>query len=508
MHIRILFFFILLLHTACSSNSEQRLDYALKFAGENRAELEKVLNHYAKDPEKLAAARFLIENMPYHFTKEDYFYSPQKGEYIPNVTQYKDHLAIKKHCDSIKQNGFQFISRKHKDISTIKSDYLIENIEEAFSIREKIWVKNISFQDFCRYILPYRTQIEKPLTIRRDLKERYLPLLDSLKPKNSLEACIIIHEQLKNEIKYQKTGSPLYPTIEDTYQLGFGDCTGLCNLTIAIMRSVGIPVTIDHTLWTKMNLGHSWCTVLHEGVFYCFNPGDAGPTEYKNRLNNTYNRIAAKVYRDRFDPIWDKIKKGVTDDGYISNLKSILNYDVTNEYLGKVLNLSIPIDKEYKNDSPIVYLCTFNCNQWQPLAIGEKKENHYVFDNVVGDNIFIIADSPNGSFLRFISPPFYVNDKGESSKLIPNKEQTFRYAFPKDKFYLWGKYHLYYWDTETQSFSATQLVEKNQTCWIYEGIPNNSLLLFYIPTNNRNRHFFFIENNEIKPWKEEMDENC
>jgi hypothetical protein len=82
-----------------------------------------------------------------------------------------------------------------------------------------------------------------------------------------------------------------------------------------------------------MNLGHSWCTVLHEGVFYCFNPGDAGPTEYKNILNNTYNRIAAKVYRDRFDPIWNKIKKGVTDDGYISNLKSILNYDVTNEYL-------------------------------------------------------------------------------------------------------------------------------------------------------------------------------
>ena len=67
MHIRILVFFILLLHTACSSDSDQRLDYALKFAGENRVELEKVLSHYAEEPEKLAAARFLIENMPYHY---------------------------------------------------------------------------------------------------------------------------------------------------------------------------------------------------------------------------------------------------------------------------------------------------------------------------------------------------------------------------------------------------------------------------------------------------------
>ena len=47
---------------ACTDS--RRLDYALEFAGNNRGELEKVLDYYKNDSQQLAAARFLIENMP------------------------------------------------------------------------------------------------------------------------------------------------------------------------------------------------------------------------------------------------------------------------------------------------------------------------------------------------------------------------------------------------------------------------------------------------------------
>ena len=40
------------------------MEYALEFAGENRGELEKVLEHYNDSGLKQDAARFLIENMP------------------------------------------------------------------------------------------------------------------------------------------------------------------------------------------------------------------------------------------------------------------------------------------------------------------------------------------------------------------------------------------------------------------------------------------------------------
>ncbi|MBR4327277.1 MAG: hypothetical protein IKP73_17325, partial [Bacteroidales bacterium] len=62
---------IIFLLTACAPSP---LEYTLNFAGDSRAELQKVLDHYKDDPEKLAAAKFLIENMPAHHS-----YKNQKG---------------------------------------------------------------------------------------------------------------------------------------------------------------------------------------------------------------------------------------------------------------------------------------------------------------------------------------------------------------------------------------------------------------------------------------------
>lgn len=57
-------YILLLLLTACQS--KDRLDMALEYAGDNRKELEKVLEHYRGDEMKYRAARLLIENMVGH----------------------------------------------------------------------------------------------------------------------------------------------------------------------------------------------------------------------------------------------------------------------------------------------------------------------------------------------------------------------------------------------------------------------------------------------------------
>ena len=63
---------LLWLVTAYScSNYSSRLKAVLDYSGTNRAELEKVLDHYSQDPAdslKLKASIFLIENMPGHYT--------------------------------------------------------------------------------------------------------------------------------------------------------------------------------------------------------------------------------------------------------------------------------------------------------------------------------------------------------------------------------------------------------------------------------------------------------
>lgn len=48
-----LLIYLMVLFSACTSYPDKRLEYALELASENRQELEKVLEHYQNDQEKL-----------------------------------------------------------------------------------------------------------------------------------------------------------------------------------------------------------------------------------------------------------------------------------------------------------------------------------------------------------------------------------------------------------------------------------------------------------------------
>jgi hypothetical protein len=119
------------------------LEHALKLAGVNRSELEKVLAHYSQNPAdslKYKAACFLIENMIYYYSYE--------GEILDDYSQiYKEISTSGKEPQSILDSfvvKFGYISRqnliKKPDIREIKSDYLIHNIEWAFKVwKEQPW---------------------------------------------------------------------------------------------------------------------------------------------------------------------------------------------------------------------------------------------------------------------------------------------------------------------------------------------------------------------------------
>jgi hypothetical protein len=63
-------FLLLIILYSCQLKNEQ-LEYSLQLAGDNRAELEKVLTHYSQNPAdslKYRAAVFLISNMAGHYS--------------------------------------------------------------------------------------------------------------------------------------------------------------------------------------------------------------------------------------------------------------------------------------------------------------------------------------------------------------------------------------------------------------------------------------------------------
>lgn len=210
----------------CSPKEKNDLKSILEKAGKNKKELETVLKHYKDDSLKLKAALFLIENMPYHFSIEEYFLSPNGVKYRPDLKKINKEASMREHCDSLLKHNYKIYRKKKSDIQTLDSKFLIDNIDLAFIAWQKPGAKNITFTNFCRFILPYRVQTEETSNLRREIMERFLPLLDSANVHTPLEASSILNMRLRELIMYKETGSPLYPTIEETYYSGISQCDG------------------------------------------------------------------------------------------------------------------------------------------------------------------------------------------------------------------------------------------------------------------------------------------
>ena len=462
--------FLIFLFGSCSMPETNKIsvEQALSMSGENRGELDKVLAHYKNDSLKLEAVRYLIANMPFHFSRMEYFVSPEGERYVPDLRKFADRRAVKEHCDSLLAKGYRIKKENVHDIKNIQASYLIRNIDLAFEAWQNPWAKGVSFDDFCRFILPYRAQNEPISQLRETFMQQYKPILDSARVQNSLEASILVNNRLS-----QKTGSPLEGTIDETDKSGFGTCVALCNYTTFVMRAVGIPTAVYQTTWTRMDFIHNWCTVLHNGIFYDFSPSEADTHNYADKLATAYYLQPAKVYRHHFDADLSVLPK--QDDGYVTLLKSPLFTDVTDEEKLPTYTLQVPLEEEATGKSGLVYLCTYNNGKWRPIAIGTHEKEMGRFEHVAGRNILIVAKAVGKNELRYISKPFLTDGKGGIRLLEPDLSQPVTVICQREAES--QVFPLAFWDTEQKTFVPLNRKSLTDSTQYYDNIPTNALLL-------------------------------
>ena len=155
---------LLLFAGGCSTGEERQLDEALKLAGDNRKELEKVLDYYAGDSLKLRAVRFLIRNMPGCYGFPESGLSGLASVYqaydsVNRVFDYRICAEWGKEIDRL-QERIPGISSGCwvADLSAVSSSYLISETERSFDAWERnVYASQISFDDFLEYVLPYRS---------------------------------------------------------------------------------------------------------------------------------------------------------------------------------------------------------------------------------------------------------------------------------------------------------------------------------------------------------------
>ena len=400
--------------------ANEYLEYALRAAGYNRSELEAVLDHYKDDPEKLAAARFLIENMPGHYS----YKSPRINDYYEIALKlFQSGLTPKEQRDSLlKLSDSQFAGLDREliqDVRIITAEYLIYNIEKAFDVWEnQRWAKHLSFDEFCEWILPYKCVELQSFDAWRDttaLKFSHdisLMDYDDESYESPFRAVNVIRGELIRNIRpvgmYNRSGYSMLSAATIS-NMTYGSCSDYVNLGVLTFRSLGIPVIIESTpSWGRYRAGHSWYTLLNDN-------GDMMRSEWDISSNPgspffPYQRIP-KVYRHTYAINKERIP--YHNNSVYKYPFSLFQKDITDQYFNTT-DVTITIRDRVKLVEDFAYIATFNghSSEWTLVDYGPVKKGKAYFRNM-GRNILYLALGYNGSELSPVSDPFIIHKDGD-----------------------------------------------------------------------------------------------
>lgn len=411
-----------------------RLEYALSEAGENRKELLKVIDRYSENPAdslRLRAAEFLIRNMPGH--------SYYKGELLENYLEYYPLLRKVKQAklkpevavDSIvgKYGSFDMSQLEYlEDIGTVDSAYLCDNIEWAFKVwEEQPWGKNVSFEDFCEYILPYRVGNETLSSWREDYYGRFNRVLDSLRASESpdkedpLKAaqCILTHLRDSVRLYFTMTAPAPLPNVgPEVAKYNSGTCREFTDFLLYICRSLGIPCARDYMpVRGDDNSGHSWAVLWDkDGNAYC-RDNDRPSVLLPVAASEPYRHISkGKVYRQMYSTdVWkESLVRSLPAKELTAVASRTKTKDVTGLYSSSLADtFVIPDSLMYGGASlpAVAYLCMTSRMDWLPVDWTAIENGKIVFRRIGRGNIFRVSCRKSGGDV-YLTDPFYLGEDG------------------------------------------------------------------------------------------------
>ncbi|MBQ7238880.1 MAG: hypothetical protein IJS20_08820 [Bacteroidales bacterium] len=432
----LLFVSIIAFHcVSCNQEESNEIQAALEQAGTNRLELERALEYFEKqsDKRKIAAARFLVRNMQYHYTKT----SKTLDEYYIALDSINRLTPTRWSVSSQQDSLYKALGRFPKqvlfdkyDTQTIKAKELIDHIERSFELYDNaLWCRDLNFNDFCEYLLPYRIGQEKvdmewPSYYRSKVEERANVAFRYCKTRRDTLNAILqrMSSNYKINIEYKSKYQYGYKP-QQLFSLKKGTCTNYTTLATFMFRSVGIPTAIDFVpIWGNRSLGHNWNTLIlsHHvidtvgALDYSFS---AAPKPLGQYLKSNPNR-PSKVYRYTFSRQKESLAVLCSGEKIPEELNSEFIIDVSKEY-GLDNSLTITVPQEYKHHR-IVYLCTFDNQKWRPIAWTKLRNNKAIFNNLGNKIIYLPAIYENEKIVG-IASPVLIQEDGSVRELVANR---------------------------------------------------------------------------------------
>ncbi|MDJ0523508.1 MAG: transglutaminase domain-containing protein [Planctomycetota bacterium] len=389
---------------------ERWVQAALEEAGENRAELEQVLTHFAKDPRRLEAARFLIANMPGkgYITTE---LRDTEGKVISyDPLAYPDFKAALAALDEIqaKHGEVDFArDKKIEDLKTVKAAFLIKHIDLSFRAWHRMAPsQRVGFAAFLHHVLPYRGSQEPVDDWLEPLMQRYAGRLKAV-ANDKLDAKGLyawlskdIHKRLRFNERYY-----LHPTDQSFTEMGRsgqGRCEDITNMITFAARSLALATAADYTpYWAHRDNNHAWNVLLDkDGRGF-----DRGQSH------------AAKVYRKTFAIQRESLPFQLEEGREPPNrfMASTTAMDVTDQYM-ETTQVDVVLDPAVAKEERHAYLCVFNGGEWKAIHWSPIREGKAAFDRM-GRGILYLPCVHDGEKLVAAGAPVLAGHEGQVTAL-------------------------------------------------------------------------------------------
>lgn len=201
--------------------------------------------------------------------------------------------------------------KSRKDVQTMRADRLIREIDRSFKAwQENAYTRNAPFEDFCRYILPYRYAEGVCIDNSRDVFYQRHAHLFSDAGKDFRQVTDSLHERSSDLMhnNWAAASMPIYNAATFEY-VKRGSCDDKAWYNCLQLSALGMATAIDFVPeWGNRAGGHSWNCVIVNGETHPFEPfWDADRWKYKRIYNNEgfdllWGRFRLpKVYRHTFE---------------------------------------------------------------------------------------------------------------------------------------------------------------------------------------------------------------
>ena len=399
----------------------------------NRWELYRTLAYYKyieRDTLKYAAARFLIENMPYHHSgvrihkdndtlarwrheTDSIYYSIVQGVKMNRFPWDSLGVVKKARREMIEADTLPDPVIDYSllcDITELDFDFLSNHIDNAFRVwRESPFACNLNFDEFKEYILPYRCVegygFNETGGTYHDLFSNNV-MADSTA---DLRTTIQYYNAAINNLRDMngRTHRTRLAGLYDLYSRDFHDCVDVASYGCNILRACGVPVVVEHNICYRSLSGrHYHCSVYNDSTdtWQTFNPESSLPGDGDWAFAETANVYRSTYAAQRDTPPFLKAEgeyvPPVLDDPCIK--------DVT-AYLAKTVSITLPFHEN--TNSNLAYLATYS-RDWQgaiPVTWGviDRSRGEVTFNHAMPGLLYFPVYYPDESYRTF-GQPFYI----------------------------------------------------------------------------------------------------